>query len=376
MKTMFRDRISWILAGSALLAVVPLLQRCGGSSTAGLNGRLTVSNQILDFTGQSVVVSLADLVGDGFLVITADSGNAPDSATQLGASGVLAAGTHNNQAVSLGTDATDGQKLWAVILEDDGNNTLDYPGADTVKVQRSFTVNLPSVTASNQTLALTTLVTVAQVRSVDGGWLVIHDAAGGAGNILGHAALAVGTQTNQTVELDAPTGNATLYAIIHTDAGTIGLYEPGTDDPLLDPGIIEDTFDATVAAGTPEMRINVVNSGTTAYSWTSVVPSWAEAGLFAGGMGMDSAITFTLGDRYEIVNGGGSSHPFELVGAADSVKLSQSVAGSLEADVTIDWVEINATTFRFTASASLQAVLTNYRCAIHTAAMRGSASIP
>lgn len=69
-----------------------------------------------------------------------------------------------------------------------------------------------------------TSVTVpeASVTGTDG-WLVIRDAGGEEGTVLGHAPLPEGTSSDVTVELDDPVGPGELYAMVHAD-------DPADDD--------------------------------------------------------------------------------------------------------------------------------------------------
>lgn len=88
-----------------------------------------------------------------------------------------------------------------------------------------------SVTASDQE-SDGTQVTIDQVDAAEAGWIVIYaDEDGAPGEVLGQTAVAPGTTDNVIVNLDTPiSGETTLWAVLHVDAGTQGTFEfPGAD---------------------------------------------------------------------------------------------------------------------------------------------------
>ena len=103
-------------------------------------------------------------------------------------------------------------------------------------------------------------VTVASVKAPEAGWMVIHaDVDGKPGPILGQTAVPAGTTENVVVMLDAPLeADATVWAMLHTDAGEAGVYEfpDGPDVPVTWAGaIVMSPLNVTVAASaeaTPE----------------------------------------------------------------------------------------------------------------------------
>lgn len=73
------------------------------------------------------------------------------------------------------------------------------------------------------------------------GFVVVHaDADGAPGTVLGHVAIAEGTSRDVAVRLDAPlTGDATVWPMLHVDAGQVGVYEfPGPDGPVTADGAV------------------------------------------------------------------------------------------------------------------------------------------
>ena len=91
----------------------------------------------------------------------------------------------------------------------------------------------PSVTVVDQAIVGGTVI-VAKVVSQGPGWMVIHaDANGGPGPVIGFAPLFDGVNVDVVVQVDASKATATLYAMLHTDVGTVGKYEfPGADGPV------------------------------------------------------------------------------------------------------------------------------------------------
>jgi len=77
-------------------------------------------------------------------------------------------------------------------------------------------------------------VTIVQATVVGPGWVVIHaDADGTPGPVIGHAPLTDGVNENVVVTIDMEAATPILHAMLHVDAGTVGVYEfPGPDAPV------------------------------------------------------------------------------------------------------------------------------------------------
>jgi plastocyanin len=104
--------------------------------------------------------------------------------------------------------------------------------ADTPVAEAMIT---PSVTVADQEIADGKVV-VAEVVSDGPGWLVIHAQADGKpGPILGYSPVTDGANTNVLVGIDTSGATETLYAMLHTDAGTVGIWEfpNGPDTPVM-----------------------------------------------------------------------------------------------------------------------------------------------
>lgn len=111
----------------------------------------------------------------------------------------------------------------------------------------------PAVEASDQETDGKTVV-VDKVVYDQAGWIVIHvDADGKPGPVIGWAAVQAGENTNVEVTLqESLTETTKLWAMLHTDAGTMGEYEfPGDDVPVkVDDQIVMQAFTASLAPAT------------------------------------------------------------------------------------------------------------------------------
>ena len=382
------------LVGACALAVL-VISACGGSNPSTQPQPTPAIDAVNQSLSQLNRVVVAEAVADapGWVVIHDQSGGMLGAV--LGHTGVPK-GTSTAIAVDLSRNIVDGETLYAVLHDDDGQvGVFEYPGGDMPvmetgggMVERSFTVSTeaqvhPSITANAQSLSnLSTVVTVAQALSVGPGWVTIHeDAAGSPGAVIGYTRVVSGSHSNVAVTLDRPAlDGETLHAMLHIDAGVLGTYEfPGPDVPAQNAGVtVMDPFVVSVAAGTPAVRLRLTSIGMSAYDFTAVEPT--DYASVLGSASDNQTLTLTSGWRYEIVNTVAGPHPFELTHrgtgpSSDQVLLSQSAAGSLESDASIAWQGNGTATIRFTLSPSLAAQLSGYRCSIHPSTMRGNVVI-
>lgn len=92
-----------------------------------------------------------------------------------------------------------------------------------------------SLTLSDQSGDGNSVVVDEATISGSDGWIVIHADDGGApGPVIGHVALPEGTSSDVEVELhEALSADATVWPMLHIDAGEAGVYEfPGADGPV------------------------------------------------------------------------------------------------------------------------------------------------
>ncbi len=92
----------------------------------------------------------------------------------------------------------------------------------------------PSVTVNDQEYDGKSVV-VADVVSAGPGWIAIHSQVdNNIGPAIGFAKVNDGDNKSVTVNVDPAQVTPTMYAMLHTDAGTVGKYEfPGPDVPVL-----------------------------------------------------------------------------------------------------------------------------------------------
>lgn len=90
----------------------------------------------------------------------------------------------------------------------------------------------PSVSVSDQDASDGT-VTIDEVVAAEPGWLVIHITRnGGPGPVIGQSAVEVGPNADVEVNIDLDQATGQLFAMLHVDHGTAGVYEfPGDDTP-------------------------------------------------------------------------------------------------------------------------------------------------
>jgi predicted lipoprotein with Yx(FWY)xxD motif len=106
----------------------------------------------------------------------------------------------------------------------------------------------PSVIVNDQETDGTSVI-VADAFSQGPGWMVIHKQnKGNTGEPIGETHLNDGDNKNVVVKIDPAQATAVMYAMLHTDAGTIGTYEfPGPDVPVMLNGtMLSPAFNATI----------------------------------------------------------------------------------------------------------------------------------
>ncbi len=135
----------------------------------------------------------------------------------------------------------------------------------------------PSVTVVDQ-VVLNDTVTIGQATLAEPGFIVIHRQEGDTvGPVIGHRQLSPGDNFNVAVSIDAAEATSTLYAMLHFDTGTVGVYEFGSVD-----GADLPVTDASGAVVSPPFAVSVLsahdqlleNDTYTAASVTIDVPGW------------------------------------------------------------------------------------------------------
>jgi heme/copper-type cytochrome/quinol oxidase subunit 2 len=105
-------------------------------------------------------------------------------------------------------------------------------------------MNAPSVKVNSQAI-VDSKVVIETVVSDGNGWLVVHAQADGKpGPVIGYAPVKDGRNANVFVSVDSSRATGSLFAMLHTDAGSTGVYEfPGPDAPVkVDGNIVMSSF--------------------------------------------------------------------------------------------------------------------------------------
>jgi Bacterial SH3 domain len=92
----------------------------------------------------------------------------------------------------------------------------------------------PQVLIHNQSI-VAGQISVAKVVIPHNGWVVIHrDQQGKLGTAIGLAPVRAGSNSNVAVAINEELATATLYVLLHSDAGQPNVYEfPGADAPII-----------------------------------------------------------------------------------------------------------------------------------------------
>ena len=224
---------------------------------------VTVADQAV--VDGSVTIAKVVSSGPGWLVVHAQADGGPGPV--LGQTAV-ADGENADVVVALNEEGlTD--VLYAMLHTDAGTiGTYEFPGDDgpvavdgeVVTPAFNITHDEAMMEKEEEAMAMTPAVTVADQAVVDGsvtiekvissgpGWLVVHaQADGGPGPVLGQTAVADGENADVVVALNEEGLTDVLYAMLHTDAGTIGTYEfPGDDGPVaVDGEVVTPAFNVT-----------------------------------------------------------------------------------------------------------------------------------
>jgi hypothetical protein len=173
---------------------------------------------------------------------------------------------------------------------------------------------IPSVTVSDQ-VSLDSTVTVADVVANGPAFIVIHKAGddGGIGPVIGYQAVNQGHSVNVRVWIDASQATGTLFAMLHTDDGEVGVYEFGTVEGADAPVMVDG------APVTPGFAVELVR---------------ATDQLVADGT-VTVANVVTAQDGFIVIHSDGGGRPGPVLGYAPVTAGSNSdIVVTLEGDVT------------------------------------------
>jgi len=140
----------------------------------------------------------------------------------------------------------------SVMTEEPGLPTEQQAGPTDEPLSQDIIT--PSVTVEDQAIQNGT-VTIKSIVSDGAGWLVVHAQADGKpGAVLGYSLVNDGENGNVVVEIDEAGATETLYAMLHSDAGEIGVFEfpEGPDGPVtVDGSVITPPFRIAAHAAVP-----------------------------------------------------------------------------------------------------------------------------
>lgn len=221
---------------------------------------VTVKDQ--EYDGTTVIVADVFSQGPGWMVI--HNQVAGNLGPWIGYTHVNS-GDNKNVAVKIDPAQTTAV-MYAMLHTDAGViGKYEFPGPDVPAmlngemVAPSFTATVnsdaatitPDVKVVDQDIA-SGKVTIASVSSRGPGWVAIHiqDMDGKPGPEIGYTAVKSGASQNVVVNIDVTKATPVLFAMVHTDAGTIGKYEfPGPDVPQSANGqVVSPSFKTAVSA--------------------------------------------------------------------------------------------------------------------------------
>jgi hypothetical protein len=103
------------------------------------------------------------------------------------------------------------------------------------------------------------VITVERVEAPSVSWLTIQKMQNGAaGDVIGYAEIETGVSRNIRIEIDTAQATPTLFAVLHTDSGTIGIFEyPQFDPPIeISGAVVQVAFHALVEGGDQYVTMN------------------------------------------------------------------------------------------------------------------------
>lgn len=273
---------------------------------------VVIADQTVDESGV-LVAGQVSLPGPGWLAIYRTSDGEPDEV--IGRQ-PLAAGIHEDVAVTVDTDAVTEHLFAGVHMDVGAEGVFEFPGEDEPfpgEPETEFVVELllpqPSVEAADQAIAENGVVTLERVEALEPTWVAVHsDADGQIGPVIGARLLEPGLHEGVTMTIDWRRGTPALYAVLHEDDGEAGVFEyPDGDLPVLKSG--EPFVAAFKATFPPEILVYdqpVVEGAVTIERAISEGPGWVaiynevdgQPGLIIGTAplkdGLNEAVTIDL----------------------------------------------------------------------------------
>jgi glucose/arabinose dehydrogenase/plastocyanin len=226
----------------------PNAKQSDGLGSVVVGGYVYRGSDIPEFEGRYIFAewNRADAEGDGIIFIaTPPEDNVTEEMWEFTELEVVPNQTVGAYILAIGQDAD--RELYVLTTQNRG------PTGETGRVYKLIPPPgepepvEPGVVVTDQPIVNDT-VTVDEVVSDGPGWIVIHaDANTTPGPVIGHSPVEDGVNENVTVEIETENATEILHAMLHVDAGEIGVYEfPGPDVPAeVDGEIVNVPFNVT-----------------------------------------------------------------------------------------------------------------------------------
>ncbi len=266
---MINSRIGALLGGLALLLAgcaqatpaAPTVEPLPPAEQPELTPSVTVSDQ--DASGGTVTIGEVIAAEPGWLAIHITKNGAPGPV--IGKAQV-SVGAHENVEVEINLAQATGQLFAMLHLDAGAVGEYEFPGPDVPVSAGEQLINVPfnatfpiepSVAVSDQDVSEGN-VSIESVMAAAPGWLAIHVSKGGApGPVIGQTPVIVGYNPDVGVAIDLSQATGQLFAMLHLDEGTVGVYEfPGADGPVFaGEAPVNVPFNATFAV-TPAVTVS------------------------------------------------------------------------------------------------------------------------
>ncbi len=117
---------------------------------------------------------------------------------------------------------------------------------------------VPAITVETPTLKEDGRLLLSSATIPTDGWLVIYREQNGAvGDLLGYARLVPGENAPITITIAPYDATPTLVAVLHEDAGTLGVFDPEADAPLKDgQETVSETFQIDIQLPLPAINVS------------------------------------------------------------------------------------------------------------------------
>jgi hypothetical protein len=202
---------------------------------------LTVQDQSIDETGEILIGSVT-VPAAGWLVLYSDAAGSPDEVLNTAA---LDAGTTTDVILSVDPYQVT-QVVHLQLWRDEGvrgefePNGPDEPWQTNgmpvdAAISLQIDVSAPTIVVADQEVTTEGKIVADAVVATAPGWLVLRaDEDGDPGTVLGQTPVIPGETDNVVIFFDWRRATRRLHALLYTDQGEPGLFEPdGSDEPVV-----------------------------------------------------------------------------------------------------------------------------------------------